>query len=129
MLSAPSGSAQSERARCPGPRGVSTSLVWVGSECHHPLSGAAHSVCRPLSGSTWKTFLNQSPFKRYTKVKGSNVVRVDAMQWPPVVRVDAECHHPLSVVKQSVAPHCPGRRGNLIGQLGVSCKIQNLLSN
>jgi len=109
MLSALSESTQSESVRCLRQRRVSTPFVRVSAECHHPLSGSAPSVTtrcpgqravfrQLLSGLTRKTFLNQSPYKRYRKIKCSNVVRVDA-----------ECHHPLSGATRSVTSLCPGR--------------------
>ena len=101
-------------------------------ECHHPWTGAARSVCHPLSGSASKMFLNLSPYKSYTKVKCSNLSGSRPSNGhplsglrrvlPPVVQGDAECYHPLSGAMGSVTTRCLGRHGNSIGQLRVSYK-------
>jgi len=105
MLSAPSGLAQSERACCPGQRRVSTPMSRLARSVTTccpgrprvlpPVVRAAHSVCHPLSEST---FLNQSPYKEYTKI---NV--------PMLSRSTPSDSHPLSGSTQSVTTRCPGQ--------------------
>jgi len=68
MLSATSGSAWSEHDRCPGQRKALAPVVRGGGERHHLLSRVARSVYHPFSGSTRKRFLNQTPYKRCTKL-------------------------------------------------------------
>jgi len=131
-----SGAARSGATHCPGRRGALPPVVRCGTERHHPLSGVARSCCHLLS--MWKTSLNQTPYKSCSKLKCSNVVWVDAEWWTPVVWGDVECHHPfvwgggecnhpLSRAAGSVTTRCPRRRGNLIGQWGVSHIFQNFL--
>jgi len=66
MLSVASGLARSEHACCLGQHGEWPPVVQGGAERHHLLSG-----------SKLKTFLNQTQYKRCTKIKCSNVVRVN----------------------------------------------------
>ena len=64
--------------RCPGRRGVRVPVLRGNAECHHLLFGAARSVRQPLSRATPKIVFNQTPYKSHTKIKCSNVVRVEA---------------------------------------------------
>jgi len=99
MLSAPTALVRSESACCPGQLGVSPPVVRGSAECRHPLSEAAHSDCHPLSQSTPKIFLNQSPYKSSTRIK-----------------CPMQC---CLVPRQTMTFHCPGR-----GRLGVKLKGQ-----
>lgn len=88
--------------------------------CHHPMSRATRSVFHPLSRSTSKNIMNQSPYWSYTTIKCPKTIQVNTKQYltlvsgetiihqlfwvsrkpPPVVLGDGECHHLLSRARQ-----------------------------
>jgi len=126
MLSALTGSARSESARCPGRSGVWPPIVRGNAECYHPLSGSSECLPRVVwvdAKNIFESFSIQKPHKNEMSQLCPGWCRVKTTCCPgrrgvppPVVRGDAECHHPSSGATRSVAIRCPG-------QLGVSTPV------